>query len=283
MLETIAALLPSVISAGANLMGGATSAAGAASNNANNIANQWGMWNAQRDFAFQQSQDQMNFQRDMSNTAYQRATADMKAAGLNPILAYQQGGASSPAGAGLGASASPTRLDNTEEEKGRSIGMAANSAVTAAKAVADIQNASEQNKLLRSQTANTDADAKLKDANTLKAVSETDLTKGQIQNLPQILKLLVGQTEAAHSSSTASQASATASHAAAGLSSAQTLATKQDVDKKTAVGDSWIGNQLETIKRMYRSANPTNATPPPKGGYGPDTSSRDLWNRFFGK
>lgn len=56
------------------------------------VANQNNQWSAE------QAMKQMEFQERMSNTAHQREMADLKAAGLNPILSAKSG-ATSPSGA----------------------------------------------------------------------------------------------------------------------------------------------------------------------------------------
>lgn len=89
-------------------------------------------------FNAMQAEKQMQFQREMSSTAYQRAVADMKAAGINPMMAVNNGGASSPSGAS--GSAVTTRVDPVQNPLGQAIAQIGGSAMSVVSTLKDLES-----------------------------------------------------------------------------------------------------------------------------------------------
>lgn len=114
-------------------------------NSANN-ANQQLM---QQGNAFNAAESEKNrqYQTEQRKTQYQTAVEDLKAAGLNPMLAYTQGGAKPTSGAQATA-VSPPKMESA-------LGNAANSAATTAMAMNNVM----QNKLIQAQINKTDTES----------------------------------------------------------------------------------------------------------------------------
>jgi len=111
------------------------------------------------------AQRQMDFQREMSSTSWQRGVKDMRLAGINPMLAYSQGGASSPGGAGI--------------PVGNSGAAAVQGASSAINSYNSSRSTSAQNAMLNQQTTNLKQTQGQIMANTAAAYAQAQATTAQ--------------------------------------------------------------------------------------------------------
>lgn len=212
--------------AGASVIGGLLGMFGQGQANQANASLAREAWNNNL-YAMMENQ---RFQERMSSTAYQRAMNDMRYAGLNPILAYSQGGATTPGG--MGASMSAATAENTMDSLGKGVSSAAQAAKDAEisqKVKAQTGLTKEQEKVaaatvdrVRQETATSAADANRKNA-------ETAILAGSVDN------------PAAQRALWSAQASSAASQAAL---------NKRALEDNIKYGDSPIGRAGASFERF---------------------------------
>lgn len=150
-------------------------------------------------FSAEQAQKQMDFQERMRNTSYQSAVADMKAAGLNPMLTVTQGGAAVPAGA---AGTRPSAIGQQAQLRnpGESL---ISSAASLSQVKADLEKKEAETVESISRTGVNDETRKNVSADTTLKILEAPNVSQKTKNMAAELLLMQARTSATNAEETA--------------------------------------------------------------------------------
>jgi len=216
----LTAALPSLISAGGDIIGGLIGSKGQASANAANL---------------QIARENREWQAKMSNTAYQRAAKDLEAAGLNRILALGSP-ATTPGG-------NVATMQNEKAPLAQGIGKGVTSALMAATLKGQI-------KKLDAEADNTIADTELKR-------SQLPINTQQLENLRQQYNLTTEQIQQVQASADLARANAAQSREMAKqiIEQAKSIKTateraRWELELEQSLYSGKLGHTLYLIKQM---------------------------------